>query len=154
MMSVAIALHVLSAVVWVGGMFFAYTALRPVAASLLEPPERLPLWYRVFARFFPWVWIAIVLLPLTGYWLILAEYGGMGAVGIHVHVMNGLGLVMIFLYLYVFFGPYRALGRAVAAQDWPDGGKQLGRIRHIIGVNLSLGIIVVAVAAYGGVHSA
>ena len=28
-------LHVLGIVVWVGGMFFAYMALRPVAASVL-----------------------------------------------------------------------------------------------------------------------
>ena len=27
-----------------GGMFFAYVCLRPVAASLLEPPARLKLW--------------------------------------------------------------------------------------------------------------
>lgn len=39
-MPLAITLHVLSAVVWVGGMFFAWMALRPVAASLLEPPPR------------------------------------------------------------------------------------------------------------------
>ena len=39
-MSVLIALHVLAVVVWVGGMFFAYMAVRPVAASLLEPAQR------------------------------------------------------------------------------------------------------------------
>ena len=37
-MAIAIPLHLLAAVIWVGGMFFAYMALRPVAASLLEPP--------------------------------------------------------------------------------------------------------------------
>ena len=53
-MSVAIAIHALAAVVWVGGMFFAYMALRP-AASMLPPQERLPLWRRTFAGFFVWV---------------------------------------------------------------------------------------------------
>ena len=42
-MSVTITLHLLSAVIWVGGMFFAYMVLRPAAATLLEPPQRLPL---------------------------------------------------------------------------------------------------------------
>lgn len=32
-MSLALALHVLAVVVWVGGMFFAYMTLRPVAAE-------------------------------------------------------------------------------------------------------------------------
>ena len=42
-MSVSIALHLVAAVIWVGGMFFAYMALRPAAATVLEPPARLQL---------------------------------------------------------------------------------------------------------------
>ncbi|MEI9804681.1 MAG: hypothetical protein WDN48_09810 [Pseudolabrys sp.] len=48
-------LHILSAVVWVGGMFAAYLCLRP-AAGALEGPQRLALWRAFFAKFFPWVW--------------------------------------------------------------------------------------------------
>jgi len=33
-MSVAIALHVLAAVIWVGGMFFAYMSMPPLSARL------------------------------------------------------------------------------------------------------------------------
>ena len=32
--SIAISLHILSAVLWVGGMFFAHQVLRPVAPEL------------------------------------------------------------------------------------------------------------------------
>ena len=102
-MPLAITLHVLSAVVWVGGMFFAYMALRPVAASLLEPPLRLPLWSRTFARFFPWVWAAVVLLPASGYWIIFSTFEGMDNVGLHVDVMQVIGFGMIGIYLYIFF---------------------------------------------------
>ena len=52
-------LHLFGIVVWVGGMFFAYMVLRPVAADVLQPPERLRLWNGVFSRFFNWVWLAI-----------------------------------------------------------------------------------------------
>jgi uncharacterized membrane protein len=38
----ALALHILGAVVWVGGMFAIYVCLRP-ALSTLEPPQRLRL---------------------------------------------------------------------------------------------------------------
>ena len=42
-MSLALSLHVLFAVIWVGGMFFAYIVLRPVAAELLDLEQRLRL---------------------------------------------------------------------------------------------------------------
>jgi len=32
-MALALALHLISAMIWVGGMFFAHQMLRPVAAS-------------------------------------------------------------------------------------------------------------------------
>jgi uncharacterized membrane protein len=37
-------LHVLAALVWVGGMFFAWMVLRPAAVKALEGPARLTLW--------------------------------------------------------------------------------------------------------------
>jgi len=52
--SVSLVLHSLSAVLWVGGMFFAHQVLRPAAAAL-EPGPRLTLWSRVLGRFFGWV---------------------------------------------------------------------------------------------------
>ena len=149
MMALLVALHVLAAVIWVGGMFFAYMALRPVAASLLEPPLRLPLWSRTFARFFPWVWAAVVALPASGWTLILGYFGGLGATPVRVHVMNAVGTLMILIFLHVWFAPYRRLREAVAAQDWPAGGRALARIRRLVGLNLALGLFVVAVAAGG-----
>ena len=35
------AVHVLAALVWVGGMFFAWMILRPAAVAKLQAPERL-----------------------------------------------------------------------------------------------------------------
>lgn len=149
LMPVLITLHLLSAILWVGGMFFAYVALRPAAASLLEPPLRLALWVGVFSRFFPWVWIAVVLLVATGYVMVFAVFGGFAAAGIHVHVMQALGLIMIALYLHLFFAPFQRLKRSVIIEDWPDAGTQLNRIRRIVGINLSLGLVVAAVASGG-----
>src|SRR5436190_5407420 len=51
--TIALILHIFSAVVWVGGMFFALFVLRPATAAL-EPGTRLDLWLRVFERFFVW----------------------------------------------------------------------------------------------------
>ncbi len=52
-MGIAISLHLLASVIWVGGMFFAFMFLRPAAANLLEAEQRFPLWANVFKRFFP-----------------------------------------------------------------------------------------------------
>jgi uncharacterized membrane protein len=148
-MGLAILLHLLAAVIWVGGMFFAYMALRPVAASQLEPPVRLALWAGVFSRFFPWVFAAIATLLATGYWMVLSYYQGFDHVGLHVHVMLWCGYTMILIFLHVYFAPFGRLKRAVANADWPAGGKSLAQIRVLIGINLLLGLLVVAVASGG-----
>jgi len=148
-MSISITLHVLSVVIWVGGMFFAYVALRPVAASLLEPPLRTTLWRDTFNRFFPWVWGAVILLLVTGYGMLFGKYGGMGNAPIYVHIMNALGLVMMALFLHVYFAPFRRMKQAISAQDWPEAGRRLGQIRMLIGINLIIGLVVVAVASGG-----
>ncbi len=148
-MPALITVHILLAVIWVGGMFFAYMALRPVAASLLDPPLRLPLWSQTFARFFPWVWAAVVLLPASGYWMILGPFEGFANAGWHIHLMQLTGWAMIAVFLHVYFAPYRRLQRAVAAADWPEGAKQLAQIRKLVGINLILGIVTVTVATGG-----
>ena len=148
-MPIAIAVHVLSVVIWVGGMFFAYMILRPVAASLLEPSLRLPLWRGVFQRFFPWVWLAVIAILGSGYWILFGVYGGMAKAPLFVHVMHGLGLVMMLIFMHVFFAPYRRLTRAVNDARWPEGGKALNQIRMLVGINVLIGLLTIAVATAG-----
>jgi len=146
--TVALILHALSAVVWVGGMFFAHQVLRPAAASL-DPAPRLLLWSRVLGRFFAWVIATIVLLLASGYALVFAVFGGFARVGVHVHLMQGIGILMMLLFFHLYFAPWRRLRGAVARQDWAEGGRQLGQIRTIVTVNLVLGLIVVAIGSSG-----
>lgn len=149
MMASAVALHVIAVVIWVGGMFFAHRCLRPVAAAQLEPPVRLTLWVGVFKQFFPWVWISIIAILATGFWMIFGVYGGMGGVGLYVHVMLGLGILMMLIFFHVFFAPFGRLKRAVAAQDWPAGGKALAQIRMLVGINTLIGIVTIVIGAGG-----
>lgn len=148
-MGIAMLLHALAAVVWVGGMFFAWVVLRPVAAGQLEPPARLALWAGVFNRFFPWVFVSIGVLLATGLWMVQAVFGGFSATGMHINLMFWAGLAMMLIFLHVFFAPFRRLKQAVAASDWPAGGKQLAQIRVLVGINLLIGVLVVAVAVGG-----
>jgi uncharacterized membrane protein len=146
--TVALILHALSAVVWVGGMFFAHQALRPATAAL-DPGPRLLLWSRVLGLFFGWVIVAIILLLASGYVLVFAVFGGFGKIGLHVNLMQGIGILMILLFFHLYFAPWRRFRLAVAREDWADGGRQLGQIRTIVTINLALGLIVVAIGSSG-----
>ena len=87
--ALAVTLHLLSVVVWVGGMFFAHQCLRPVAAGQLEPPQRLRLWVGVFGRFFPWVWISVVLILASGYGMVFMVFSGFGSGKTEATVVEG-----------------------------------------------------------------
>jgi len=140
-------LHVLSALVWVGGMFFAWMVLRPAAMKALEGPARLKLWVEVFQGFFRWVWVAVVLLPISGVGMIHLQYSGFEAAPRHVQVMMGLYVVMTALFIRIQALLLPELRTAVAAQDWPTGAATLGKIRKLVGINLIVGLVLVAIAA-------
>jgi len=146
--TVALILHAIAAVVWVGGMFFAVLALRPATAPL-EPGPRLELWSRVLDRFFQWVIAAIVLLLLSGYGMIFGVYSGFRGVGLHVHIMQGIGIVMMLAFFHLYFAPWRRFREALARSDYPAAATQLNQIRWIVVLNLVLGLVTVAVGSSG-----
>jgi uncharacterized membrane protein len=146
--TIALILHIFSAVVWVGGMFFALIVLRPATVAL-EPGARLDLWLRVFERFFVWVFAAIVLLLASGYAMVFGVYAGFRGIGLHVHLMQGLGFVMMLLFFHLYFAPWRRFRAALARRDQAAAAAQLGQIRTIVTVNLFLGLVTVAVGSSG-----
>ncbi len=146
--TLALTFHILGAVVWVGGMFAAYVCVRP-AAGVLEGPQRLKLWRGFFAKFFPWVWVSLVLLLGSGYWMLLTAFGGFKGAPLYIHLMQGIGWLMVALFVWMFHGPWLKFKRAVDAQDWPAAGEQIELIRQIIMVNLPLGLIVVVIGGTG-----
>jgi len=145
MMSLMKLIHILSIVVWVGGMFFAYVVLRPAAVDVLQPAERLRLWDKVFSRFFNWVWLAIFLLLVSGLYMIYL-LGGFARLPMYINIMFLMGVVMVMIYTYVFFKCYAGFTRLVSKSDWPAAGAVLGTIRKLIGLNLSIGLLTVVVA--------
>ena len=147
-MSIAISLHTLAAIVWVGGMFFAVLVLRP-AAGPLEPPERLALWRRVFAKFFTWVWISLVVLLLSGNWMIFEGFGGFADLPFHIHLMHGIGWLMALLYLHLWFAPYKRFKLALDAGEAAVAAAKLNQIRWIVTSNLILGLINAIIGASG-----
>ena len=143
MNAIAFVLHLVAAVVWIGGMFFAYIVLRPSLGNY-DPARRLNLWLAVFKRFFPWVWMAILFLLTSGYWLLFNQFGGFATSPGYVHFMQLTGLIMIGLFVYLYYLPYPLFKSTTSKEDWPAASVALNRIRHIILINLVLGIVLLA----------
>ena len=134
------ALHLLCAVLWVGGMFFAYVVLRPSLAAI-EAPQRMLLHTQVFRKFFLVIWHAMPLIIITGF-AMLGFIGGMANVPWQIHTMLGLGLLMAAVFLAIFFGPYRIFRAS-------PGPGPLDSIRKLIAINLVLGLLTSVIAVLG-----
>jgi uncharacterized membrane protein len=147
-MVLGLVVHVLAAVIWVGGMFFAYMVLRRAVASI-DPHVRLELWGQVFRQFFPWVWASVVALLLSGYGMVFFGLGGFRAAGVHVHIMQAIGWLMIVLFLHLYFAPWPRLRRALEAGDDKMAARQLAQMRWMVATNLVLGLLTVAIGASG-----
>lgn len=141
-------LHVLAAAFWVGGMATLHLAVRPAAAALLAPPQRLPLMAAVLRRFLIGVDIAIATLWLSGF-AMLGQMGGFANAHWRVHAMAGLAAVMTLIYITIRARAFPALRRAVAEHQWPEAGAALNRIRLRVAFNLVLGVLVFVVALLG-----
>jgi len=143
-------IHVIAVILWVGGMLFAHCFLRPAAAQL-EPPTRLKLMASVLGPFLNAVLAAIVLILLTGVSMIGQEAsqavrtGGAFFMPLAWTLMAGGGIVMMAIFGHIRFALYKRLAAAVAASDWPKGGQAMAGIRRWVGVNLVLGIAIMAI---------
>jgi uncharacterized membrane protein len=147
-MTFGLVVHVLAAVIWVGGIFFAFVVLRR-AGRAIDPHVRLDLWGEVFRQFFPWVWGCIAALLLSGYGMVFFALGGFAAAGVHVHIMQATGWLMIALFLHLYFAPWPRMRRALEAGDYKMATRQLKQIRWMVGANVGLGLLTSAIGASG-----
>lgn len=147
-------IHLLSIIVWIGGMVFAHFFLRPAVARL-EAPDRVRLMHDVLGRFFNAVLIAAALVLATGTWMIgrmarqMVQAGVKFNMPIEWMVMALLGVVMVAIFGHIRFALYKRLTRAVTAAAWPAGGAALASIRLWVTVNLVIGVVIVAVTLFG-----
>ena len=135
------AIHLLGAVIWVGGMFFALLVLRP-SLTVLEPPQRLALHEQVFKRFFRIIWHVMPLVLLSGYFMVFTLYGGFAGASPYIHIMHLTGLIMAGVFVWIYVGPWKRFrtepaGRPAAANS----------IRKLILANLILGLLTIVAAS-------
>lgn len=146
MIALMLFLHLVGAIVWMGGMAFILGAMRPAAFSVLEPPQRPKMILDALRRFFPWVWASIAILLATGLAVLL--HVGFANAPVGWHAMFGIGLVMMAVFAHIYFAPFRRARRAAAASDWPAVAKALQQAHPLVVINFTLGWIAIAAATF------
>jgi uncharacterized membrane protein len=142
--------HVLAIIVWIGGMVFAHFFLRP-ATLTLEDSQRVRLMHDVLGRFFKAALVAAVIVLASGLWMIgrVAKESVQAGLGFNMPlswtIMAALGIVMIAIFFHIRFALYKRLSQAVAASNWTAGGAALASIRTWVAINLSIGVLIIAV---------
>lgn len=147
-MTLVYVLHLVFAVLWVGGMAFGMLVLRPALAEL-PGPQRLAVTQAAHRRFFLLVWHAMPVMLASGYALLFGWYGGFRGAGWHIHTMHLTGLLMSAVFLAVFFGPWKGMRAALAAGDTAGAAAAADKVRQLIQANLALGLLTVIVAGWG-----
>lgn len=146
---IALLLHLIAVVVWIGGMFFAHFCLRPAAMSTLQSAQRLPLMAAALARFFTAVAWSLALLWASG----LAMYAVWAAAGgrppASWNLMAGIAAIMTVLFGIILFRQHPRMKRALRDGELPKAAADLNGIRRLVMVNLALGFITIAVATVG-----
>ena len=143
-------LHVLSIVVWIGGMVFSLFFLRPAVAQL-DAPLRLRLMHDVLGRFFKAVLVASLLTLVSGVWMLgrvakqVVQSGGSFEMPLAWTVMAVLGVAMVAIFMHIRFALFKRLGRTVAMSEWAAGDAVLAQIRTWVSINLGLGVLVLLV---------
>ena len=142
--------HLLAVVVWIGGMVFAHFFMRP-AALKLEPPQRIRLMHGALQRFFAAVLVSIVVILVSGLWMIgrVAKESVQAGLGFNMPldwtIMATLGLIMMAIFGHIRFALFKRLSKAVMASDWQAGGAALASIRTWVGINLAIGVVIIVV---------
>ncbi|GAB6069574.1 DUF2269 family protein [Thiomicrorhabdus hydrogeniphila] len=145
----AISIHIISATLWVGGIFLVYQVFRP-AVMPMPSNIKLPLFVAIFTRFFKWVWLFIVLLIITGYLDWQYRFTATDTTPLYLHFMHILGWVMIILFAWLYFKPYQQLKLAVDSSSFPEAGNIINtKMRPIIIINLFLGIFEAIIGVTG-----
>lgn len=141
--SLIIFLHILSAVVWVGGMIAIKIAVHPVLQSIDEPKIRLGKTLHVVKNLFHLALPFIVLSALCGIFMLK----GFGYSGAMIHFKETLWTLMSLNYAYMYVK--RAKAQRLFNQG--DGAQAKEMVRLLPTVLLPINIVLGLMAIFAGI---
>ena len=145
-------LHILAAVIWIGGMLFLSLVAVPVLRQIDSPLLQKDLFRAMARRFRRLVWICIAILVLTGIGNVLLSGNTLpGSAYMKVlHIKLGLVVILIGMGLLHDFVIGPRAGRALSRDGLPPTGTDLFMVTLAPWVgrfNLLLGVVILVLAA-------
>jgi uncharacterized membrane protein len=140
--------HVLSIILWVGGMMFALWFMRPAMLQVEQQP-RLKVINDAMGRFFKTVLLASLLVLVTGYWMLgrvakqTVQAGASFEMPMSWWIMAVLGTLMVAIFMHIRFALYKRLRDAVQFATWDKAAAALAKIQTWVSVNLGLGLVII-----------
>ena len=126
-------IHILFAMVWIGGMVFNLLFLHPAMRDVKPEETRTTLALRVLKRFFLGVWLSIAVLFITGMWMwhsVRIDFN----TNILFHIKLFIYGVMVLNFAYIYFYLLRK--------------QLLKHIPNFVWINLVLGVFVTLIITY------
>lgn len=142
------AIHILSMVLWIGGMMFVQWFLRP-ALLHLAAPARVMLLQEVLLRFFRAVIVASLAMLISGAWMLsnmLLRFRRADLpfeMPISWWVMTIAGTFMVGVFFHIRLNLFVSLRAALQFNDPERTASALSKIRIWVSINLVLGLLII-----------
>jgi uncharacterized membrane protein len=146
--SIALSIHIVAIVVWLGGLFLLSVVLPPTIRDL-DTKLAMSVWSRILSGFLVWGSASLIVIVATGVVLVNLRFGGFSHMPI-VHRWNMMiGLPAIALYAYLYLVVWRRYHRAMSCGDSQAAERSALAVRRVMGVILILGLGASVVSAAG-----
>ena len=146
--AIIIFLHIISAVVWVGGMIAMRYAAHPSFMEIESPAKRLERISDALKRLFNIVLVFIFILAATGAVLTIGYQLKYTEYHIYTHLKEGIWSIMAINYFVMMYRRRKA-DKAILEGDFVLAKNQLGLIgKFMVPLNITLGIVAIAMGAY------
>ena len=147
-MIVGLAIHIVSAILWIGGLSMTLVFLKPSVLAV-DGQVRLATWHRGLSFVLPWSWGCIGALVLSGFAMVFVGFGDLATLPAHIRWMMGLGLVAVGIYAYFQYRPWRHFRRLVLSSDWMAAERVMAKIRWLLSSVMVLGLAAAIAGAAG-----
>lgn len=135
-------IHVISAIVWIGGMIMMRFAVMPSLALIQDDKIRIAKTISIFQSFFKMVVVAIVLLFISAIMMII----GFGFKGTDLYsvvvVKEAILVIMSIVFSFAYIQINKAEKRFVSG-DIESSKKHISKVKFAILVNLPLSIVLI-----------
>ena len=146
--AIIIFLHIISAVIWIGGMIAMRYAAHPSFMEIESPAKRLERISDALKRLFNIVLIFIFILAGTGAVLTIGYQLKYTEYHIYTHIKEGIWSVMAINY-FIMMQRRKKADKAILEGNFVLAKNQLELIgKFMVPLNIALGIVAIAIGAY------